>query len=104
MVGDREAVGLVADALEQVEALAGPRQDHRVLLAGHPDLLEPLGQAAQRDVVDAELVEGALGGRHLGRPAVDDDQARARRRTCGAGRCRGRRASAALVGVDLARR
>ena len=32
MVGDREPVGLVADPLEQVEALAGARHDHRVLL------------------------------------------------------------------------
>ena len=41
-----------------------------------PDLLEPLGEPDDRDVVDAELVEGALRGGDLGRPAVDDDQAR----------------------------
>ena len=49
VVGDREAVGLVADPLQQVEALAGAGQDHRVLLRlGQPDLLEPLGQPARR--------------------------------------------------------
>ena len=77
VVGDREAVRLVADPLQQVEALAGARQDHRVLLAGQPDLLEPLGQPADRHVVDAELVEGPLGGRDLRRAAVDDDEAAA---------------------------
>ena len=41
---------------------------------GQPDLLEPLGQAADRDVVDTELVEGALGRRDLRRAAVDDHQ------------------------------
>ena len=75
VVGDGEAVRLVAHPLQEVEPLAGARQDDRVLLAGQPDLLEPLGQAADRDVVDAELVERLLGGRDLRRAAVDDDQA-----------------------------
>jgi hypothetical protein len=76
VVGDGEPVRLVADPLQEVEPLRAPGEDDGVLLAGKPDLLEPLGQAAHRDVVDAELVEGALGGRDLGRPAVDHDQAR----------------------------
>ena len=74
VVGDREAVGLVADPLEEVEPLGGAGEDHRVLLVGQPDLLEPLGQAADRDVDDAELAHRRLGGGDLGRPAVDDDE------------------------------
>ncbi len=76
MVGDGEPMGLVADALEEIEALGAARQDHRVLLPGQPHLLQPLGQAAHGDVVDAELVERALRGGDLRRAAVDDDQAR----------------------------
>ena len=53
VVGDREPVRLVADPLQQVEPLAGARQDHRVVVAGQPDLLQPLGQPAHGDVVDA---------------------------------------------------
>src|SRR3546814_10192105 len=74
-MGDREPMRLVADPLQQVEALAGPRQDHRVLLVRHPDLLQSLGQAADRDVIDAELLERGNRRGHLGWPAVDDDQA-----------------------------
>ena len=93
-MGDREPVGLVAHPLEEVQPLGGAGEDHRVLLVGQPDLLETLGQPADRDVDHPELAHRRLGGRHLGRPAVDDDQARARRRTCAAGRSRGRPASA----------
>ena len=67
--------------------------DHRVLLVGQPDLLEPLGQAADRDVDDAELVASPPG---RPRPAAGRrrrPRARARRRTCAAGRSRGRPAS-----------
>ena len=45
-------------------------------VAGQPDLLEPLGQPAERDVVDAELVQRALGRGDLRRAAVDDDEVR----------------------------
>ncbi len=45
VMGDGEAVRLVADPLQQVEALGGARQDERVLLPRDPDLLEPFGQA-----------------------------------------------------------
>ena len=72
--GDGEPVRLVAHPLEQVEALAGARQDDRVVLPGHPDLLEPLGQADQRHVLDAELVEHRLGRVDLRQAAVDDDE------------------------------
>ena len=74
VVGDREPVRLVPDPLQQVQALAGARQDHRAVLAGQPDLLQPLGQPAHRHVVDAELVQRPRRRGHLGRPAVDDHQ------------------------------
>src|SRR5690625_984169 len=77
MVCDREPVRLVADALEQVEALARPRQDDRVFLVGYPDLFEPLGQTTQCNVIDAERIQRLLGRRDLWWAAVDDDQARA---------------------------
>src|SRR6478752_2669321 len=74
VVGDGEAVGLVADPLQEVEALAGAGHDDRVLLPRQPHLLQPLGQPADGYVVDAELGERLLGRGHLGRSAVDDDQ------------------------------
>src|SRR5436305_10050408 len=51
MVGDREPVCLVPHPLQQVQPLAAARQDDRVLLAGNPDLLQPLGQAPHRHVL-----------------------------------------------------
>ena len=73
-MGDREPVGLVPQPLEQVETLAGPGQDHRLLDVGQPHLLQPLGQPAQGDVGDAQLVQ-RLGRRgDLGRTAVDHHQ------------------------------
>ncbi|KPC81728.1 hypothetical protein ADK82_14925, partial [Streptomyces sp. NRRL S-4] len=69
-------MGLVPDALEEVEALTGAGQDHRVVVIGQPHLFEALGQTADGDVVDAQLVQGPLGGRDLGLPSVDDDELR----------------------------
>lgn len=69
-------MGLVADALEEVEALAGAGQDDRVVLAGDPDLLQALGEAADGDVVDAQFVQGPLRGGDLGLAAVDHDELR----------------------------
>ena len=74
VVGDREPVRLVAHPLQQVEALAGARQDHRVGVAGQPHLLEPLGQPAERDVVDAELLQRRARRLDLRGAAVDDHQ------------------------------
>ena len=59
-MGDREAVRLVADALEQLQ-LGGRVVEHeRVRAAGHEDLLEPL---RQRDHRDAALAKPASGSR-----------------------------------------
>ena len=76
VVGDREPVRLVPHPLQQVQPLAAARQDDRVLLAGQPDLLQPLGQAADGHVVDAELGQGARRRLGLQRAAVDDHQVR----------------------------
>src|SRR5690606_35339917 len=76
VLGDREPVGLVADALQQGQAFAGALQDDGVLLPRQPDLLQALGQTAQGDVGDAELVHRLLGGSDLGRAAVDHHEAR----------------------------
>src|SRR5271166_1332161 len=43
VVGDREPVRLVPHPLQQVQPFAAARQDDRVLLAGLPHLLKPLG-------------------------------------------------------------
>ena len=74
MVGDGEPVGLVAHPLQQVEALAGARQHHRVPLAGAPHLLEPLGQTDQRDVGDTQPVQRPLRRGDLRWPPVDHHQ------------------------------
>ena len=77
MEGDREAVRLVAQPLQEVEPLARARQDDREVLTRHPDLLEPLGQADDGDVDDAAVREGPGRRVDLGQPAVDDDEVRA---------------------------
>ena len=66
-------------------------------LARQPDLLQPLGQPDQRDVVDAEVVEHRL---RRGRPAARRRRRRpgsAGRRTSAAGRWSGRCRAAAVV-------
>jgi len=76
VVGDGEPVRLVPHPLQQVQALTAARHDDRGVLAGQPHLLQPLRQAADGDVVDAQLVQCPDGGGDLGWPAVDDDQVR----------------------------
>ena len=49
LVGDREAVRLVAQALHQEQRVAVPRQDHREVAVRLPELLEPLRDAGERD-------------------------------------------------------
>src|SRR3954468_3163543 len=74
--GDRKTVRLVAQALQQVEALARAGQDDGVLLSWEPHLLQPLGETDEGDLLDAELVEHGLRGVDLGQSPVDDDEAR----------------------------
>src|ERR1019366_3683944 len=72
---DGEPVGFVAHPLQEVQTLTGAGKDHRKLLTGEPDLLEALGQAYQRYVVDPQLRQRALGGVDLRKAPVDDDEA-----------------------------
>ena len=66
MVGDGETVGLVAQALDEVQRRRRRRQHDRVGPAGQEQLLALLGQAGERQVVQAELVEDLLGGARPG--------------------------------------
>ena len=72
VVGDGEAVGLVAHLLEQVERLGVARDAHRLRRPGHVDLLEPLGEAGHRDVLEPELLEHAHRDAELALAAVDE--------------------------------
>ena len=78
VVGDREAVRLVADALQQLQ-LGGRVVEHeRRAAAGQEDLLDPLGQRDDRDAALAKAVQRAEAGRQLTLAAVDHDQVRQR--------------------------
>ncbi len=74
VVGDREAMRLVAQSLDEVERRRRGRQHDRLGPAGQEELLALLGQAGQRQVVQPELVEDLPGGADLARAAVDDDE------------------------------
>src|SRR5713101_7294596 len=80
VAGDGEAVRLVADSLDQVQAGMVGRKPHRAL--ADPQLLEtrpslrPLGDADQRDVGEARLRQRLFRRAHLPFAAVDEDQVR----------------------------
>ena len=75
VVADGEPVGLVPDALEEVQGLALPRDSHGVGLAGHEDLLEPLGQGGHGDLLlEAEIPDHPAGDGELGLAAVHEEQ------------------------------
>jgi hypothetical protein len=77
VVADGEAVGLVPDALQQVQGLGLPWDPHRLGAAGDVDLLEPLGERGDGDlVVQAELLEDLDGHPELALPAVDEQELR----------------------------
>ncbi len=76
VIGDREPVCFVAYSLQQIQALTGAGQDHRIDLARQPDLLQPLGQPSDRHVSYPQL-EQLLGRRSdLCRAAVNHEQIR----------------------------
>ena len=75
--GVGEAVGLVADPLQQEQRLGLAGDVDRVGPAGHVDLLEPLGQRRDRDLlVEAEVAHDPLGHGQLALAAVDQQQLR----------------------------
>src|SRR5699024_9038549 len=73
---DRAPVRLVAEAMEQEQALAVAGEDHRLLLAGEPDLLESFGDPDHGDVVDAQFHEHLGRGLDLGAAAVHHEELR----------------------------
>ena len=66
----------VPQSLEQVERLTGARQDHREVIPGEPDLLEPLGDAAHGDLGVTGVSECPRGRLDLRLPAIDEQQLR----------------------------
>ena len=74
MVGDREPVRLVADALHEIEPLRRPREDYRVGPRGNKELLALLRECGDRDLQEARVGERGLAGRELPLPAVEDDE------------------------------
>ena len=73
VMGDGCAVGLVADALHELQLRRVVIQHDGLLAVGQPDFLQPLRQAEHRDV--QPLGEHRLAGEaHLLRAAVDQDE------------------------------
>ena len=73
MLRDREAVGLVAQVLQEVERLRGARKDERELLTRDPYLFEPLRQSHDGHVRTHSVQSGSR-GIHLREATVRDDQ------------------------------
>ena len=73
VLGDREAVGLVAQILEEIQSLRGTRQDEGELVAGDPHFLQALGQAYDGHV-RAHGVQGGARGVDLREASVDEHQ------------------------------
>src|SRR2546428_3846301 len=71
VVGDREPMGLVADPLDQIEALGRPREDDRVGPARHKELFALLGQRRDRDLQEAGIGQGRLPGGELALAPVE---------------------------------
>src|SRR4051794_40309690 len=74
VVGDRETVGLVADALHKIERLGVARQQDRNGLLLLEDLLPLLGQPNNRDLGELQAVHHLDGRRELTLAAIDDDE------------------------------
>ena len=73
--GDGEAVGLVADALQQPERRRRARDHDRLRIAGDEDLFEPFGEADDGELaVDIYGLQRLDGGGELALAAVDHDE------------------------------
>ena len=68
-------MGFVPDPLHQVQALALPFHDDRIVVVRQPDLLQLLRQTADGYVVDSQVRQGPGGRFDLGLPPIDHDQA-----------------------------
>ena len=74
MEADREPVGLVADALDELEHGRRPREGHRLVPAGHEDQLLALGQAGHGLIAEPQLAQGLRGRGELSPAAVDQHE------------------------------
>src|SRR5207249_8129280 len=74
VVGHREPVRLVADALHEIEPLRRPRQDDRIGPGGHEELLTLLRKRRDRDLQKTRVREGSLARRKLPLSAVEDHE------------------------------
>ena len=66
----------IADALQQIQALAVACQDQRIRFGRYPDFLQPFSQSDHRDVGDAEFVEHRARGIDLSGATVDHVEVR----------------------------
>ena len=92
VVGDREAVRLVAHALQELERRRVVGQDDRLRDARDEDLLDPLGQRHDRHAAREEPLQRLDPGAELALAAVDHDEAR---------QCCERFVALGVVGADL---
>src|SRR5262245_62946320 len=90
MIGVREAMRLVADALQEEERRRVRAQEHRVLPPGEEDTVRPaldlarqrvarhalLGESHHRELVEAESGQDGLRDPELTEAPVDDQQLR----------------------------
>src|SRR3989304_159160 len=77
MLGEGETVGLVPDALHQMEPVRPPRQNHRGGQARAEDLFMPLGQSDNRhSLAQAERLEHQHGPAQLPLSPIDDQEIR----------------------------
>ena len=76
VMGDREAVRLVAHALQQLELRRVVAEEERLGIPRPEHLLDPLGQRDDRDAALAEALQHAQPGRELPWAAVDHDEVR----------------------------
>ena len=92
VVGDREAMRLVADALQQLQLGGGVVEHQRRAAAGDEDLLDPLGQRDHAHALLAKAAQHRQPGAQLALAAVDHDQVGERREA---------RVVGGIVGRDL---
>ncbi len=74
MVGDREAVCLVASALEQLQLGGAVVEHERRGASGEEDLLDALGQRDHHDTALAKAAQRLQTGGELAFAAVDHDE------------------------------
>ncbi len=100
MIGVGEAMGLVANALEQSQGAGINRQLQRQRPAGPINLFMLFGQADNREIVQAEPLQLATRGRKLALSTIDNDQVGQadRHKLC----CSGRRLGGIVVIIQAA--